>query len=114
MEALGTHWLAHASGCDPRRLADAAVVEALLAELVAALSLTAVAPIEVRTGEAGLVGMVLLGESHASVHTVTARGEAFVDVFSCVARDFSVAGPRVREALGAQELSEQVVRRGGR
>lgn len=109
---LGTHWLADATGCRADLLSDPDVVAGLLADLAAQAGLTALGDPLVRSTEAGLVGVLLLAESHASVHTDHAEASAFVDVFSCATLDPSPLEARVVDALAATRVTTRVVPRG--
>lgn len=70
------------------KLEGAENISALLAELVQRIGMRVLAgPLvgEERSDlmNSGWSGVVILVESHAAIHTYPARGEAFLDVFSC-------------------------------
>ncbi len=108
---LGWHWLAQATGCDPAALEDATALEHLLSELARQLSLTVMVPPRVQPIDGGLAGVVLLGESHASVHTRAADRAALVDVFSCIALDPHVADAVLRAHLRPEAVRADLVER---
>lgn len=110
---LGWHWLGEARGCDRTRLEDPDVATALLCTLSDALQLARAAPPSVvRPEPGGLVAVVLLAESHASLHVPPEGDVAFVDVFSCRgAIDGARCADAVRAALGAAEVHHRTVRR---
>lgn len=60
----------------------------------------------------GVTGVVLLAESHASVHTWPERGLATLDVFTCGAMDAGVVLALVRDALGATRADVTWIARG--
>ncbi|MEZ4318059.1 MAG: S-adenosylmethionine decarboxylase [Myxococcota bacterium] len=108
---LGVHWLGHAQRCDPAVLSDPARLARFLADLASALELTVMAPPQVHVVPHGLAGVVLLGESHAAIHTDLTACSAYVDVFSCTTLDAATADRFVREALAARVLEWRVVQR---
>jgi S-adenosylmethionine/arginine decarboxylase-like enzyme len=107
---LGWHWLAQASGC-AAPLDQASVLQALLIDLAGRLSLTIMAPPRVQPIAGGCAGIVLLGESHAAVHTRTAERAALVDIFSCVPLDPAIAEAVVRSHLAPVHIRTDLVER---
>ena len=109
--ALGRHLLADFYGVADRVLNDA---QALEATLVAAARAAGAVPLEKRFhafGGGGVTGVVLLKESHISVHTWPEHGFAAVDVFMC-------GDARPHDAVAAIERAWQpariIVRESGR
>jgi S-adenosylmethionine decarboxylase len=105
---LGYHWLFDAWGIAWERLTDARIAHALR-DVPAQLGLTVVSEPRVASREPEFVaGIVLLAQSHLSLHAFPDRGVLHADLFCCRAFDtakarailvelFSV--PRFREAL---------------
>ena len=60
----------------------------------------------------GVTGIVLLSESHASVHTWPEAGLATLDVFTCGSLDSNAVVARIREALSPVRETLNVVTRG--
>jgi spermidine synthase len=113
MRRLGTHWLARAAGCDTQVLGDSTAVARILRELPDALGLTRVGePVVHARPEGGVAGVVLLSESHASLHASPADGTLFADVFSCAPFDPAVAEQVLRAAFRPSQLETEVVDRG--
>lgn len=81
----GLHVLADLSGiADVVRLGDCAALEALLREAAAAAGARVLHSQFHGFGEgAGVTGVVLLAESHISIHTWPEHGFAAVDIFMC-------------------------------
>jgi len=109
---LGVHWLADATGCRAEALADPERIADLLVGLAADAGLTPLGEPLVQPTASGLVGMLLLAESHASAHTDRVARTAFVDVFSCVAIPTEGFTERVTSALGATSVRARTVARG--
>jgi len=87
---LGWHWILDAHGCDRAQLACRGALLGMLCALPDQLGLTRVAEPQIHEHDAGeplLVGLVLLAESHFSLHARPALGVLHADLFSCVAFD---------------------------
>jgi len=109
--ALGRHLLADFYGVAARVLNDA---HALETTLIAAARAAGAVPLEKKFhefGGGGVTGVVLLKESHISVHTWPEHGFAAVDVFMC-------GGARPQAAVSAIERAWRparvIVRESGR
>lgn len=109
---LGTHLLADLSGIAPERLRDSTTLEHLLR----AAARTAGAQVlhshfhSFGSGM-GVTGVVLLAESHISIHTWPECGFAAVDIFMCGAARPQLALDAIKEALQAPHCLLQSVRR---
>lgn len=94
METQGNpHLTLDLAGCPTEKLADVGLIYNVLEELPARLLLSAISSPSVfkyngkEIGDGGVTGVVLVEDSHISVHTFPERGRAFIDIFSC--RDFN-------------------------
>lgn len=105
----GCEWVVEAYGCDAAALRDVERLQALFARVVEELSLHPVEPAAWHkfTGEGGVTGMSLLGESHLACHTFPEYGCLCLNLFCCrprpewdfaayLAAEFSAAKVRVR------------------
>lgn len=100
----GTHLLVDLYGA--AHLTDALRLEAALRAAAAAAGATVItAHFHSFPGAAGVTGMLLLAESHISIHTWPELRYAAVDIFICGATDATAA----REALEAALTPERVV-----
>ena len=99
----GTEWLVDATGCTPAVLRDLAALQELLGDVVRELGLSVAAePVwKVFPGEGGITGMVLLAESHLTVHTFPERGVAAFNLYCCAPRPAWDWHGRLGAALGA-------------
>ncbi len=96
-DARGTHWLVDCHGVDRALLADAAALRVLLREAAEAAGARILfdhfhdfghGPVDAGApSPPGVTGVVLLAESHATIHTWPATGFAAIDLFLCGATD---------------------------
>ena len=80
---IGHHYIVEASGCDPKVIGSVEKVQQILvraAEIAGAhvwsISFNKFPPM-------GVSGVVVISESHLTIHTWPERGEAAVDLFTC-------------------------------
>ena len=114
---LGTHWIAEGTGCQGSRLVAGGCQSCLL-ELCRRLGMTAVSEAQVHEQDAAgtpsrIAGILLIAESHISVHIFPSDRVVHVDVFSCGAFDLPTARAVVQEHFAPTRWSEQCVDRGG-
>jgi S-adenosylmethionine decarboxylase len=85
---LGKHALAHISGADFADLNSRERLEDAFRRTVTTFGLAALYEPQIHQFDPqGLTGIILLAESHISIHTWPEDGEAAVDVFTCGGRD---------------------------
>jgi S-adenosylmethionine decarboxylase len=81
----GREWVVDAYGCDSAALADLDLLERLFSEIIETLTLHPAAPPQWRRfpGPGGITGMVMLAESHLTVHTFPELGALCMNLFCC-------------------------------
>lgn len=111
-QALGTHLLADLSGIAPDLLRDCATLERLLrnAALAAGAQVLHSHFHSFGVGQ-GVTGVVLLAESHISLHTWPEYGFAAADIFMCGAAQPQLALDIITGALQAAHCQLQSIRR---
>ena len=113
MKTLGWHALIELSGCDAGRLGKVRGVRGAMLEAARLAGGTVVKSVFHAFSPWGVSGVVVIAESHLSVHTWPEHGYAAVDVFSCSPRLSAAAVRRhLREVFGARHASMTRLRRG--
>jgi S-adenosylmethionine decarboxylase len=113
MDTMGRHVISELWGCDSEKLNDMNFIEQLFVE--AALKAGA----EIREvafhkfAPHGVSGVVIISESHLTIHSFPEHGYASIDVYTCGDRiDPNVAADYISEALGATKRENLEVPRG--
>lgn len=83
MKTLGRHSLIELSGCDPERLKRVREVRRAMLEAARRANGTIVKAVFHAFSPWGVSGVVVIAESHLTIHTWPEHGYAAVDVFSC-------------------------------
>jgi S-adenosylmethionine decarboxylase proenzyme len=113
MNAAGRHLIAELEGCEPRLLSDVAALRRHLEEAARTAGGTVLGSQFHRFDPIGASGVVLLAESHVSIHTWPEWRYAAVDVFGCGARMVPLAAVRhIATALRASDIRWLEVTRG--
>jgi S-adenosylmethionine decarboxylase len=83
ISALGRHLLVEVYGCDPKILTNPARVKATMLRAARATKTTVLQSMFHTFDSKGVTGVVLIAQSHLSVHTWPEYGYASVDVYAC-------------------------------
>ena len=102
----GDEWVVEAFGCDAGRLADRAALAALLDRMVTELALRPIGAGQwhVFPPPSGVTGMLLLAESHLTVHTFPEHRSLCLNLFCCTPRPAWPFAERLGEAVGAERV----------
>jgi S-adenosylmethionine decarboxylase len=105
--ARGDEWVVEAFGCDAERLADRTALAALFDRMVDELGLRPVGAGQwhVFPPPGGITGMLLLAESHLTVHTFPEHRSLCLNLFCCTPRDAWPFAERLVELVGAEGVS---------
>ncbi len=109
----GREWLVEAHGCDPAPLGDVEALRALFAAMTAGLGLHPVGdPLWHKfPGPGGVTGMVLLAESHLTVHTFPEHGSLCLNLFCCRPRPEWAFEAELRARFGADQVTVRALDR---
>lgn len=83
MDTYGRHLLAEYHGCDGALLDDEKAIEAAMRRAADAAGATVVAAVFHRFAPQGVSGVLVIEESHLSIHTWPETGYAAVDFYTC-------------------------------
>ncbi len=108
----GTHLLADFSDCAAAFLDDPQTLEALLVEAAQAAGATVVARVFHQFRPQGVTGVLVIRESHLSIHTWPEIGYVSADFYTCGDCQPHRAFELLRDRLGAGESELVEVRRG--
>ena len=105
--ARGDEWLVEAFGCDAERLADRASLAGLLDRVVNELALRPIGAGQwhVFPPPGGITGMLLLAESHLTVHTFPEYRSLCLNLFCCSPRRAWPFAERLAEMVGAERVA---------
>jgi S-adenosylmethionine decarboxylase proenzyme len=111
-KSRGRHLLLELHGCDAATLADVAAVESALLDAVRAVGATPVHTHLQRFQPQGVSGVIVIAESHLSVHTWPEAGYAAVDLYTCGTGDPLLAREVLAARFGAGDVQCLLVERG--
>jgi S-adenosylmethionine decarboxylase len=83
VEPVGHHYIAEASGCNPELIGKVEAVEQILVRAAAVANVTVWSISFHRFTPNGVSGVIVISESHLSVHTWPENGYVALDIFTC-------------------------------
>lgn len=115
----GPHITLDLSGCKRESLTSFQLVRDILDELPTLIGMHKIIPpyvIQYDEGKCpedwGITGIVIIAESHISIHTYPEKGYVFIDIFSCKNFDEEKAVRYLRNIFQPQKSTINVVQRG--
>jgi S-adenosylmethionine decarboxylase len=118
MMGFGQHLMIDGYGGDRERLMDLEALYCFLDEYPAKMGMTKIMPPYVfkytgsKPEDWGLSGVVLIAESHISVHTFPEKGFVSVDFFSCKGFNVEAAVQEVEETFDLKKVEVHQLNRG--
>ena len=112
MDTFGQHLLVEYHGCRVGALDDVSCIEAWMRQAAEAAGATVVTSTFHRFSPQGVSGVVVVEESHLSIHTWPEVGYAAVDFYTCGDCNPELAHAVLKQALGAARAEVMVVHRG--
>jgi len=115
---FGPHLILEAYGCPKEKLADVSSICKVLDAYPPQLEMTKIMPPYVFTyhgtveDDWGVSGVVLIAESHISIHTFPDKGFATLDIFSCKDFEIEAAVKFFCEHFEPESYDQQVFMRG--
>ena len=113
MDTIGHHHIVEASGCDPEVLRDPDRIREIFLEAAKVGGMDVKSSYFFRFSPTGVSGVVIVAESHISIHTWPEEAYAALDVYTCGAKaDPEKAVDYILERLKARYAHVSEVRRG--
>ncbi|MGQ0794081.1 MAG: adenosylmethionine decarboxylase [Deltaproteobacteria bacterium] len=113
LKALGRHLLVEYHGCNPQTLNNLEKIQAFMVEAASQCGATVLGSSFHYFSPQGVSGVVVIAESHLSIHTWPEYEYAAVDVFTCGGTvDPWAAFHYLKSALDSSESSARDLRRG--
>ncbi len=113
MKSLGKHLLAEYYRCDESAINDVQKVEEALVKAAEIAGATVIGKSFHRFEPYGVSGVVVISESHLTIHTWPEYGFAAVDVFTCGDHvDPMKAHEYLKEVFGTQNATVETILRG--
>lgn len=113
MRALCQHSLIEYYGCNPENLKRAQKTGRLLRQAVSQGGGTIVKSVFHNFSPYGVSGVVVITESHVTIHTWPEHGYAAVDIFSCSEKlDHKVIRDELKRSLRAKKVTQKSFGRG--
>ncbi|MFC1670830.1 adenosylmethionine decarboxylase [Spirochaetota bacterium] len=112
METLGKHYIAEFYGCNRTSIDDIDRIENILLKAVEISNATMIKPFFHKFSPQGVTGVILIAESHLSIHTWPERGYAAVDLFSCGDFNYKETFDHIEREIESEKSFISVIQRG--
>lgn len=112
MKILGRHLIVELAECDRNIINDQDLLRQHMEEAVRRSGATIVESVFHRYNPQGVSGLVIIAESHVSLHSWPEYGYAAVDFFTCGTVDPTVACAYLQQALRAGQVQVREIKRG--
>jgi len=109
---FGRHLLASYLDCDSQALISSQICLNVLRKAVLATGAHILSDTVHQFPNGAVTAVLLLAESHASIHTYPEHHSCFIDFFSCGTCDFESLDAILREELRPREVIFEIVERG--
>ena len=100
MNALGKHLLLELNDCDPTLLNDINIIKSIMLAAANEAGATVLGESFHQFSPQGVSGVILIAESHLSIHTWPEHGYAGADIFTC--------GTRVQPEKAAEVIIQRM------
>lgn len=111
-DTVGAHVLADFWGCQYGKLDDAELLMESMRQAARSANMTILGEEAHKFEPQGFTGLLLLAESHISIHTYPEKGYAAIDVFTCGSGMTQSAIEYLKSILNPTHTKEMVIRRG--
>jgi len=112
MESLGKHIIAELFHCDEFILNDPVKIEEVMMAAAQLSKATIIKPFFHQFSPYGISGVIVIAESHYTIHTWPEYGYAAVDVFTCGDLDTQIGLEHIKQELRSEKCSIFQLQRG--
>ncbi len=112
MIGLGVHYLAEYYNCNVLAINDIEVIESIMTTAADLAEATIVKTFCHQFSPHGVSGVVVIAESHLTIHTWPEYEYAAVDLFSCSDFNYRIALDYIKDNINAQKMIISSVDRG--
>ena len=112
MNYLGKHIIIELNGCPADLLSDPILIEKVMNETAKVMGATIVESRFHHFSPLGVSGVVVIMESHLTIHTWPEHEYAAVDIFTCGDINMDIRVAFLKEKLGAEKMEFQLLKRG--
>ncbi|MFA5066983.1 MAG: adenosylmethionine decarboxylase [Candidatus Izemoplasmatales bacterium] len=115
---FGPHLTMDLSNCNKEKLSDYSFIFNLLSELPEKIGMTKITQPYVFPykglvpDDSGITGVVIIAESHISIHSFEQKDYVFIDVFSCKNFDVNIAKKYFIDAFESKTVKCHTINRG--
>ncbi|NGP89894.1 adenosylmethionine decarboxylase [Fodinibius halophilus] len=113
MEALGRHILVELYNCDNEKINDVAYIESSMLAATRASGATIISHNFHKFSPHGVSGVVVIAESHVSIHSWPEYNYAAIDIFTCGDTiDPMIIRDTLKKDFQAETISSREIKRG--
>lgn len=112
-KVYGQHFLVELLGCDPAKIKHVESVEQIFLEAAHISGASIVEHFFKQYKPEGVTGIILISESHFSIHTWPEDGFVALDIFTCGTMDSQAAIDLLKREFDAQDIHQRVIERRG-
>lgn len=112
MNYLGKHWILELYDCPADLLSDPSRIGVIMANAAKAMKATIVEQKFHHFSPLGVSGVIIIKESHLTIHTWPEYGYAAIDIFTCGAIDMDKGIAHLKKHLASKESSLNKLGRG--
>ncbi|MBQ8035940.1 MAG: adenosylmethionine decarboxylase [Proteobacteria bacterium] len=112
MNTFGHHLLVEYYDCNKDTLNDPQALEAMMIQAAHAANATIVKTVFHQFAPQGVSGIIVIEESHLSIHTWPEHGYAAVDFYTCGKNDPERAHEVLQKALASKRFEIMIINRG--
>jgi len=108
---MGRHYVLNLYGCEFKVLDDLEFLLRVLIDAALICGATILDKSYHKFTPQGVTAILLLAESHISIHTVPEKGEAYADVFTCSEKDPVIGCHKIIDELKPESYNLELISR---